>query len=368
MDSIYFIEQFQDFNGNADELIRNATKLSESISLGLDASDSTEGEGEGNERLLRHYVSLNVVDKPLRQGREAIYNFRHLLQYLTARRLLKQKFSLAKIAEYASVVPTQSLITALLAPPHRSEAELLVAAFKAKDNMPSGRGQPGAASGSATSSRASANPQGSQRTAAAAGASGSSGSSGAAGTQGSGPASTTTPGNPIFAMADLLREIEELRRRFGREMGEFERVRHALDNLNNAITTSMRHGLRAQEDFMKLVEEIRYGILKTNNRSEKQVDQLEALTARLEHFVHELMNDSEAARHELKLRMEILGDRVEQLAGANHSVCKDLFAQFETASRQFEQVAKHVDSLAQQLHLITDHLGITPTPSQGASK
>ena len=368
MDSIHFIDKFQDFNGNADELIRNATKLSESISLGLDASDSTEGEGEGNERLLRHYVSLNVVDKPLRQGREAIYNFRHLLQYLTARRLLKQKFSLAKIAEYASVVPTQSLITALLAPPHRSEAELLVAAFKAKDNMPSGRGQPGAASGSASSSRASANPQGSQRTAAAAGASGSSGSSGAAGAQGSGPASTPTPGNPIFAMADLLREIEELRRRFGREMGEFERVRHALDNLNNAITTSMRHGLRAQEDFMKLVEEIRHGILKTNNRSEKQVDQLEALTARLEHFVNGLMNHSEAARDELKLRMEILGDRVEQLAGANHSVCKDLFAQFETASRQFEQVAKHVDSLAQQLHLITDHLGITPTPSQGASK
>jgi DNA-binding transcriptional MerR regulator len=358
MDSIHFIEQFQEFTGNADELIKNATRLSESISLGLDASDSTEGEGEGNERLLRHYVSLNVVDKPLRQGREAIYNFRHLLQYLTARRLLKQKFSLAKIAEYAIVVPTQSLIVALLAPPHRSEAELLVAAFKAQDTMPSGRGQPSAASGSGSSSRASANPQGSQRTAGAAGSSGSPGA----------PASTPTPGNPIFAMADLLREIEELRRRFGREMGEFERVRHALDNLNNAITTSMRHGLRAQEDFMKLVEEIRYGILNTNNRSEKQVDQLEALTARLEHFVHELMNNSESARNELHLRIEIFGERIEHLAGVNHSVCSDLFVQFEAASRQFDEIAKHVDALAHQLHLVTNHLGITPTPSQGATK
>ena len=120
MDNKKIIKQYQLFRGNADELIKIATSLSESISLALEASDSTEGEGEGNERLLRHYVSMNVVDKPIRQGRGATYNFRHLLQYLTTRRLLKQKFSLIKIAEYTSLIPTQSLIDALLVPPHRS--------------------------------------------------------------------------------------------------------------------------------------------------------------------------------------------------------------------------------------------------------
>ena len=130
------LSNYQYFKGSSDQLTLAAGKLAESLSLALEPS---EGEAEGNERLLRYYVSLNVVDKPDRQGRDAVYNFRHLLQYLTARRLLQQKFSLAKIAEYTGLVPTQSLVDALLAPPHRSEAELLVAAFKAQDVLPGSR-------------------------------------------------------------------------------------------------------------------------------------------------------------------------------------------------------------------------------------
>ena len=48
MDNKKIIKQYQLFRGNADELIKIATSLSESISLALEASDSTEGEGEGN--------------------------------------------------------------------------------------------------------------------------------------------------------------------------------------------------------------------------------------------------------------------------------------------------------------------------------
>jgi hypothetical protein len=43
-----------------------------------------------NLRLIRHYTSQGMVDLPLRQGRCAVYNYRHLLQVLVVRKLLAQ--------------------------------------------------------------------------------------------------------------------------------------------------------------------------------------------------------------------------------------------------------------------------------------
>jgi DNA-binding transcriptional MerR regulator len=254
--NLEILDTYQDFKGNSDQLTLAAGKLAESLSLALEPS---EGEAEGNERLLRYYVSLNVVDKPDRQGRDAVYNFRHLLQYLTARRLLRQRFSLAKIAEYTSLVPTQSLIDALLAPPHRSEAELLVAAFKAQDVLPGSR-----------SSLRTANQRNANNPASTA-------PTGATVRPGNRP-SAPLPSNPIHGMADLLKEIEDMRRRFSNEMEEVRRVRYALDQLNTAINTSMRLGMRAQEDFMQMVDDIRRGMADANARTAMYLDHLHELS------------------------------------------------------------------------------------------
>ena len=256
MQNSEILNTYQDFKGSSDQLTLAAGKLAESLSLALEPS---EGEAEGNERLLRYYVSLNVVDKPDRQGRDAVYNFRHLLQYLTARRLLRQKFSLAKIAEYTSLVPTQSLIDALLAPPHRSEAELLVAAFKAQDVLPGSRSSLRTANQRNANNPASTPP------------------TGATGRPGNRP-SASLPSNPIHGMADLLKEIEDMRRRFSNEMEEVRRVRYALDQLNTAINTSMRLGMRAQEDFMQMVDDIRRGMAEANARSGMYLDHLHELS------------------------------------------------------------------------------------------
>lgn len=113
------------FQGNADALIAAAQNLALRLGLAPETSD-------GNERLLRHYVSVGVVDKPVREGRDAVYGFRHLVQFLVARRLLADGFPLAKIARYTSVVPTDDLADSLLKTDHASEAELLVAAFRAE--------------------------------------------------------------------------------------------------------------------------------------------------------------------------------------------------------------------------------------------
>ena len=114
-----------DFQGNADALIVKAQEVAKTLNLDQEAA-------EGNERLLRHYVSMGVVDKPSREGRDARYGFRHLVQFVAARRLLAEGFPLAKIAKYTGAVTTDALTAYLEKSDRTSEAELLVAAFRSE--------------------------------------------------------------------------------------------------------------------------------------------------------------------------------------------------------------------------------------------
>ena len=131
-----FVLSFQEFNGNAEELIQAAIKLCDVVDLALNSNHvrtvtkKSERGGQGNERLVRHYVSIGIVDNSIREGREARYGFRHLLQYVTARRLLKHGFSLGKIAQYTSSITTSKLIKALLSESQQGEAEIVLAAYK----------------------------------------------------------------------------------------------------------------------------------------------------------------------------------------------------------------------------------------------
>jgi DNA-binding transcriptional MerR regulator len=114
-----------DFQGNADALIDKAQDVVKTLKLDQEAT-------EGNERLLRHYVSMGVVDKPSREGRDALYGFRHLVQFVAARRLLAEGLPLAKIANYTGAVPTDALAAYIENPDRVSEAELLVAVFRSE--------------------------------------------------------------------------------------------------------------------------------------------------------------------------------------------------------------------------------------------
>jgi DNA-binding transcriptional MerR regulator len=51
-----------------------------------------------DERVVRYYASLGLVDRPLRrEGREAIYGRRHLQQILAVKRLQAEGLSLAQV-------------------------------------------------------------------------------------------------------------------------------------------------------------------------------------------------------------------------------------------------------------------------------
>ena len=120
------LEQMRkDFQGSADDLIVSTQEVAKILNLDQEAT-------EGNERLVRHYVSVGVVDKPTREGRDALYGFRHLVQFVAARRLLAEGLPLAKIAKFTGAVPTETLTEYLENPNKTNEAELLVAVFRSE--------------------------------------------------------------------------------------------------------------------------------------------------------------------------------------------------------------------------------------------
>lgn len=58
-----------------------------------------------SERLVRFYVTSGVLQKPQREGREALFGPRQALEFLAARALLEDGWPLAKVAEF---LPGQS--------------------------------------------------------------------------------------------------------------------------------------------------------------------------------------------------------------------------------------------------------------------
>ena len=113
------------FSGSATELAERAVDCISNFGWSVDL-DKT------NERLVRYYVTEGVIDRPERQGREVSYTFRHLLQLLTARRMVDAGFALSVIGRHNMLSPTQALEDGL-AQPIPTEAEILVNSFKSPD-------------------------------------------------------------------------------------------------------------------------------------------------------------------------------------------------------------------------------------------
>ncbi|WP_225885368.1 MerR family transcriptional regulator [Leptolyngbya sp. KIOST-1] len=62
-----------------------------------DQVSGSRGQEPVNPRLVRHYTTQGWLDRPLKQGREARYTYRHLLQLLVLRRLLAEGYSTSSI-------------------------------------------------------------------------------------------------------------------------------------------------------------------------------------------------------------------------------------------------------------------------------
>lgn len=62
-----------------------------------EAKANTRVREEVNPRLIRQYTTWGLVDAPYKEGREARYTYRHLLQLLVTRRLLAEGYGTAVI-------------------------------------------------------------------------------------------------------------------------------------------------------------------------------------------------------------------------------------------------------------------------------
>jgi len=62
---------------------------------------NTKLSEEVTPRLIRYYTNQGVLDDPIREGKYAFYNQRHLLQLLVCRRLLTEGFTVAVIQAIA---------------------------------------------------------------------------------------------------------------------------------------------------------------------------------------------------------------------------------------------------------------------------
>jgi hypothetical protein len=133
------ISDYTDFSGSATDLAALAIACGQDFGLPVDP-DKT------NERLVRYYASEGIIDRPDRVGRDAAYGYRHLLQLLTARRMLQAGAALSVIGPHNSTATTKALEESLVKP-LPTAAELLVSSFlqSKRDGVPAPRSAMGSA-------------------------------------------------------------------------------------------------------------------------------------------------------------------------------------------------------------------------------
>jgi len=94
-------------NWSLEELVQIANKLLPQFLP--EEKAHTRVREEVTPRLIRHYTSQGMLDEPLKDGREARYSYRHLLQILLVRRLLSEGYGASAIDKLAILKSDQEL-------------------------------------------------------------------------------------------------------------------------------------------------------------------------------------------------------------------------------------------------------------------
>jgi DNA-binding transcriptional MerR regulator len=105
-----------------------ADKVNEVLTQ-LTASDTEEV----NERLVRYYVQEGVLDPPEREGREAMFGFRQLVQAIAARFLLRDSWPLRKVAELIRTSDIDALLALAPGATSRTPAEAAIARIRGSE-------------------------------------------------------------------------------------------------------------------------------------------------------------------------------------------------------------------------------------------
>jgi DNA-binding transcriptional MerR regulator len=126
-------DELADWRGTAAELADKLNEVLEGV------PSLTDDAGTANERLVRHYVQLGVLTTPEREGREALFGLRQIVEFLAARYLLKDGWPLAKIAELVSATGVEGLTQMIPTDRPRTRAEEVVAKYRGGARPTAGR-------------------------------------------------------------------------------------------------------------------------------------------------------------------------------------------------------------------------------------
>jgi DNA-binding transcriptional MerR regulator len=112
------------WRGTAAELANQCNSLISMLSsLAPDA-------GAANERLVRHYVQVGVLTPPDREGREALFGVRQVVEFLATRYLLGDGWPLAKAGEMVRTTDLPGLLELIPAQRVPTRAEQTVARYR----------------------------------------------------------------------------------------------------------------------------------------------------------------------------------------------------------------------------------------------
>lgn len=117
-------DDLANWRGTAAEL---ADKCNEVLGTVPSLSDDA---GAANERLVRHYVQVGVLSPPDREGREALFGLRQVVEFLATRYLLKDGWPLAKAAEIVRGTDVTGLTQLIPSDRPRTRAEEVIARYR----------------------------------------------------------------------------------------------------------------------------------------------------------------------------------------------------------------------------------------------
>ena len=117
-------DELADWRGTAADL---ADKCNEVLA---GVPSLTDDAGSANERLVRHYVQVGVLTAPEREGREALFGLRQIVEFLATRYLLKDGWPLAKAAEIVRTTDVTGLAQLIPSERPRTRAEEVAAKYR----------------------------------------------------------------------------------------------------------------------------------------------------------------------------------------------------------------------------------------------
>jgi DNA-binding transcriptional MerR regulator len=266
------VASYSRFSGNATELSAAALDCAGQMVWPVDPEKT-------NERLVRYYVAEGVMDKPDRQGREAAYGYRHLLQLLNARRMADRGLSLSVIGEYNRDAVTTEL-EENLRKPVPTEAELLVHTFKNTSKVTKG------------------------------------------------PLQRSMPRQPPMAIPDVLAEVKSLKQDWMKEIEFVKRLRDDFELVRSEIERNRSMIAKTNDHFNHTLEKL------ASVSVEREAHFMKNLGMMLESQGYELKASNSHLSIEIRELREMLSSELEELR-INQ---KSLLTSLEVIDRRLAQI------------------------------